>query len=96
MDTYRVPLDPAARRAVLQRVSGLTPRVLDADVPARPVRVGPNVWIGFDTCVLPGVTIGAGSVIGARSVVTADVPAYTVVAGNPAQIIRRLEKGCSS
>src|SRR5262245_25232643 len=79
MDTYRLPFDPAARRDVLRRVPGLSPRVLAADVPARPVRVGPNVWIGFDACVLPGVTIGAGSVVGARSVVTADVPPYTVV-----------------
>jgi acetyltransferase-like isoleucine patch superfamily enzyme len=59
---------------------------------AHPIRIGPNVWIGFDSCVLPGVTIGAGAIVGARSVVAEDVPAYTVVAGNPARIIRRLDR----
>jgi len=91
MDSYRVPFDPARRRRELERAAR-PPRRLAADVPARPVRVGRNVWIGFDACVLPGVTIGEGSVVGARSVVAADVPPYTVVAGNPARVIRRLEE----
>ena len=54
-----------------------------------PIRVERNVWLGFDVCVLPGVTIGEGSVIGARSVVTSDIPPFTLAAGNPAQPIRR-------
>jgi acetyltransferase-like isoleucine patch superfamily enzyme len=57
----------------------------------RPIRIGRNVWIGFDCCVLPGVTIGDGSIVGARSVVCEDVPPYTVVAGNPARVIRKIE-----
>jgi acetyltransferase-like isoleucine patch superfamily enzyme len=57
---------------------------------ARPIRIGRNVWIGFDACVLPGVTIGEGSIVGARSVVVEDVPPFTVVAGNPARFIRHL------
>jgi acetyltransferase-like isoleucine patch superfamily enzyme len=94
MDTYRVPFDPAQRRAELERVAGRFPRHLTgADVPAKPVRIGRNVWIGFDACVLPGVTIGEGSIVGARSVVTEDVAPYTVVAGNPARVIRHLEAG---
>jgi acetyltransferase-like isoleucine patch superfamily enzyme len=92
MDTYRVPLDPARRRQELGRAAGRRPRRLDGGEAARPVRVGRNVWIGFDVCVLPGVTIGEGSVVGARSVVVADVPPYTVAAGNPARVIRRLEE----
>lgn len=92
MDSYRVPFDAAERRAELQRVAQRRPRVFDASVPARPVRIGRNVWIGFDACVLPGVTIGEGAVVGARSVVMYDVPAYAVVAGNPAQTIKMLEK----
>jgi acetyltransferase-like isoleucine patch superfamily enzyme len=92
MDTYRVPLDPDGRRRELELVSQRWPRRLAADVPARPVRIGRNVWIGFDACVLPGVTIGEGAVVGARSVVAEDVAAYTVVAGNPARVIRRLEE----
>src|SRR5262249_30051677 len=91
MDTYRAPSDPAARRQELGRVPSRSPRRFGANVPARPVRIGRNVWIGFDSCVLPGVSIGEGSVVGARSVVVADVPPYTVVAGNPARVIRRLD-----
>jgi acetyltransferase-like isoleucine patch superfamily enzyme len=91
MDTYRVSLDPVQRRRELERAAQGRPRRLAANVPARPVRIGRNVWIGFDACVLPGVTIGEGAVVGARSVVAGDVPPYTVVAGNPARVIRRLE-----
>jgi acetyltransferase-like isoleucine patch superfamily enzyme len=91
MDTYRVPLDPSERRKELELVPTRPLRLACADVPARPIRIERNVWIGFDACVLPGVTIGEGSVVGARSVVTADVPPFTVVAGNPARVIRKLE-----
>jgi len=67
-------------------------RRIAAEVPARPIHIGPNVWIGFDVCVLPGVTIGEGSIVGARSVVASDVAPYSVVAGNPARFIRHLDK----
>ena len=93
MDTYRVPVEPALRRPLLEAATQRSPRVFQADVPARPIRVGNNVWIGFDSCVLPGRSIGDGSIVGARSVVVEDVPPYTVVAGNPARVIRRLEPG---
>lgn len=56
---------------------------------AKPVRIGKNVWIGESVCVLPGVTIFDGAVIGAGSVVTRDVPARCVAAGNPARVIRQ-------
>lgn len=52
------------------------------------VRIGHDVWIGRSAIVLAGVTIGDGSVIGAGSVVTKDVPPYAIVAGNPARLIR--------
>ncbi len=90
MDSYRASFDPAERRRWLERVPSSQPRRLLGQESARPVRIGPNVWIGFDTCVLPGVAIGAGAVVGARSVVLEDVAPYTVVAGNPARFIRRL------
>ena len=54
-----------------------------------PVIIGNNVWIGDKATILPGVTIGDGAVVAANAVVTKDVPVYTVVAGNPAQIIKR-------
>lgn len=91
MDTYRMPLASAPRRQELELVPRRNPRIASGEFPARPIHIGANVWIGFDVCVLPGVSIGEGSVIGARSVVTADVPPFTVAAGNPARIIRNLE-----
>jgi acetyltransferase-like isoleucine patch superfamily enzyme len=93
MDSYRVPTDVGERRRELEQAAARRPRFLGADVPARPIRVGQNVWIGFDACILPGVTIGDGSIVGARSVVRDSVDPYTVVAGNPARVIRRLEPG---
>lgn len=54
-----------------------------------PVVIGNNVWIGDKATILPGVTIGDGSVIAANAVVTKDVPAFSVVAGNPAHVIRK-------
>ena len=91
MDSYRVPLDPDARRgAGAARARPATRGASTAAGPARPVRIGRGAWIGFDCCVLPGVTIGEGAVVGARSVVAADVAPFTIVAGNPARVIRRL------
>ena len=90
MDTYRVTLDPFSRRRELERAAGRHPRRIDAQVPAQPIRIGRAAWLGFDVCVLPGVTIGEGAIVGARSVVASDVPPYTVVAGNPARVVRRL------
>lgn len=55
----------------------------------QPVTVGHDVWIGHGAIVLPGVTIGNGAVVGAGAVVTEDVPPYTIVAGVPAEPIRR-------
>lgn len=56
---------------------------------ARPVRIGDDVWIGARVIILPGVSIGKGSVIGAGAVVTKDVPEYSVVGGVPAKVIRK-------
>ncbi len=91
MDTYRVPLDPLERRRELEQASRRQPRRIEAKVTARPIHIKSNVWIGFDTCVLPGITIGENSIIGARSVVAEDVEPYSVMAGNPARLIRRLD-----
>ena len=54
-----------------------------------PVIIGNDVWIGEKATILPGVTIGNGAVVAANTVVTKDVPAYSVVAGNPARIIKQ-------
>jgi acetyltransferase-like isoleucine patch superfamily enzyme len=89
MDTYRVSLDPAARRLEVALVPQRHPRRLEGGAGPRPIRVGRGAWIGFDTCVLPGVTIGEGAIVGARSVLTTDVEPFTIVAGNPARPVRR-------
>ena len=67
------PLDASQRRAGLEA--------------ARPVHIGNNVWVGGAAVLLPGVSVGDDAVIGAGSVVTRDVPAGAVVAGNPARPI---------
>jgi maltose O-acetyltransferase len=58
----------------------------------KPVTIGDSVWIGGSAILLPGVTIGERSVIGAGAVVTKDIPPDVVVAGNPARIIREIDQ----
>ncbi len=70
------PLDPERRRAKLEA--------------AEPIVIEDNVWLGGGAIVLPGVTIGENSVIGAGAVVTKDVPANVVAVGSPARVIRSL------
>jgi acetyltransferase-like isoleucine patch superfamily enzyme len=55
-----------------------------------PVRISDKVWIGFNSIILKGIQIGEGAVIGAGSVVSKDVPPWTIVAGNPASVIREI------
>jgi acetyltransferase-like isoleucine patch superfamily enzyme len=57
----------------------------------KPITIGNNVWIGGFSIIFPGVSIGEGSVIAAGSVIIADVPAFTVMAGNPARRITQLK-----
>ncbi|MCC6849833.1 MAG: N-acetyltransferase [Deltaproteobacteria bacterium] len=66
----------------------LDPPVIDADVDAEPVRIERGADVGVNAVVMPGVTIGRGSVIGAAAVVTCDVPPLAIVAGVPARILR--------
>lgn len=58
---------------------------------SRPITIEDEVWIGGGAIVLPGVTIGKGSVIGAGAVVTKDIPPYSVAVGSPARVIRQVE-----
>ncbi|OJD22981.1 hypothetical protein ACJ73_05670 [Blastomyces percursus] len=73
------PLDPALRNGTKGPELG------------KEVHIGEDCWIGGNVDILPGVTIGKGATIGAGSVVTKDVPAFHVAAGNPARILRRIE-----
>lgn len=72
------PIDPQQRREGVEF--------------ARPITVGNDVWFGGSCTVLPGVTIGDGCVIGAGSVVTRDIPANTVAAGNPCRVLRSISE----
>ncbi|MDQ3088362.1 MAG: acyltransferase [Acidobacteriota bacterium] len=65
-------------------------RLLPVDTP-RPVVLEDNVWVGFDAVILPGVTLGRGSIVGCKTIVTEDVPPYAIVVGNPARFIRYLQ-----
>jgi len=56
----------------------------------RPIRIGDKAWIGFNSIILKGIQIGEGAIVGAGSVVTKDVAPYTIVAGNPARVIREI------
>lgn len=55
-----------------------------------PVTIGDNVWIGGNVVILPGVTIGSNSVVGAGSVVSKDIPDWSLAAGNPCRVIRKI------
>lgn len=59
-------------------------------VASKPIVICDDAWIGMNCIILKGVTIGEGAVVGAGSVVTKDVPAWTLVAGNPARVIKEL------
>lgn len=57
---------------------------------AKPIKIGNNVWIGADVTILSGVKIGENSVIGAKSVVTKDIPANVIAVGNPCRVLRKI------
>ena len=58
----------------------------------KPIKIGNGCWIGANVVVLPGVTIGDGTVIGAGSVVTKDIPANVVAVGNPCHVLRKINQ----
>ncbi|WP_038020834.1 acyltransferase [Synechocystis sp. PCC 7509] len=66
------------------------PTINDVGIESQPVYIKDDVWIGFNSTILKGVTIGKGAIIGACSVVTKDVPEFVIVAGNPANIIKKI------
>jgi acetyltransferase-like isoleucine patch superfamily enzyme len=57
---------------------------------AREVKIGDDCWIGGHVTILPGVTIGEGCTIGSNSIVTRDVPAWSVAMGNPAKVVKNV------
>ncbi|WHF53053.1 DapH/DapD/GlmU-related protein [Chryseobacterium gotjawalense] len=63
----------------------------DRDIYSSPVIIEKNVWIGQYVCVLQGVTIGEGSIIGAMSVVNKDIPPYSIAVGSPAKVVKKYD-----
>ena len=61
-------------------------------VESAPVVIGDKAWIGFNSIILKGITVGEGAVVAAGSVVTKDVPPFTLVGGNPARVIKELPR----
>lgn len=70
------------------RTDDLRTPIKDQGIVKRPVRIGPDVWLGTKATVLKGVVIGRGSVVGANSVVARDLPAYAIAVGIPARVVR--------
>lgn len=58
----------------------------------RPVSIGNNVWIGENVCILPGVKVGDGCIIGANSVVNKDIPQNSIAVGSPARVIKKFDE----
>ena len=64
-------------------------RICDQEIDKKGIKIENNIWIGAGAKILDGVTIGEGSIVGAGSVVSKDVPKYSIVAGVPARVIRK-------
>jgi acetyltransferase-like isoleucine patch superfamily enzyme len=94
MDSPQWSRDSQIRRLQTEQIaSGSRRTPPGTGIDARPVEIGSDVWIGFGSVIMPGVAIGDGAVVGCKSVVFDDVPAYTVAAGNPAKQIKKLGEG---
>jgi acetyltransferase-like isoleucine patch superfamily enzyme len=90
MDSNLHPISPKRRfQDAIEFSKGIFPNVY-LNIPNAPVTIKDSVWIGVNSVILKGVTIGEGAIVGAGSVVTKDVPAWTIVAGNPARVIREI------
>jgi len=86
---HRVQIGPAVQIYCAAHPLQAEPRIAGWEV-AQPVVIGEDAWIGGGAILLPGVRIGRGAVVGAGAVVSRSVPANTVVAGNPARMIREI------
>jgi acetyltransferase-like isoleucine patch superfamily enzyme len=88
-DSLTHPLDAAARHKHFKEIS-TTGHPRQVDLGERAVIVREDAWIGAGAIVLRGVTIGAGAIVAAGAVVTKDIPAKCIVAGNPATVVREM------
>lgn len=88
-DNNNHPTDPQVRRKMcMEGFDGDAWEWIHAE--SAPVVIEDNVWIGEYAAVMKGVTIGTGSIVASHAVVTKDVPPYTIVAGNPASVVKEI------
>ena len=88
-DSLTHPINPLKRHLHYQQIITCG-HPAQVDLEEAPIRIGNDAWIGCLALVLRGVTIGEGAIVGAGSVVSKDVPPFTIVAGNPARVVREL------
>ncbi len=93
VECYSVAAITVGAYATVSQRSHLCSATHDYNDPAfplvrRPILIGPHAWVAAEAFVGPGVTVGEGAVVGARAVAVKDVPAWAVVSGNPARIIK--------
>lgn len=95
-DTESHPFDAEARAEQTRQIfTNGHPKEISG-IRAAPIRIGNDVWIGFGATVRKGVTIGEGAIIGAGTIVSHDVEPWTIVAGNPAVVIRKIDRNGKS
>lgn len=90
-DNISHPIESSKRIEDFERIIGYKDYDIKTfNIKPSKVIIKDKAWIGFNSIILKGVTIGEGAIVGAGSVVTKDVPDWTIVAGNPAKIIRKI------
>ena len=90
-DNNNHPTSPIKRKEMCESENFFGKKWHWSEAAHKKIVIEDNVWIGERSTILKGVTIGKGSIIACNSVVTHNVPPYTVVAGNPAQVVKNLE-----
>lgn len=91
-DNNNHPTDPGRRLEMSRSGDFYGPLWSWAQSDHKPIIIEDNVWIGERCAILKGVRIGKGAIVGCNSVVTHDVPEYSIVAGNPAKVVKELPR----
>lgn len=93
VDNNNHPTNPASRLEMSKCDNYMTDELWTwKDAKSKPIKIEDNVWIGKNATIMKGVTVGEGSIVALGAIVTRDVPPYTIVAGNPAVVVKQLPK----